>query len=189
MQKALKIILIFIFILLIGIGSYFISKRITENYIKNNKIVEDINIKTFIDKFNKNLKNNNIDFEVSIDNIKADNNKTYWINLEEDIDLAIMVDKISDNINNDIVRITGLAFSTNYKDSKKINNYLEIMLDTNNPRLTEKDKKKMIDNANDMSKAIKNGDNKTSPTFDYKGLGIDKNINSETTMYRIARYK
>ena len=188
MKKGIKIALIIIFIILIGFGSYFISKVITENYLKENKTIEDINLKAFVSNFNKNLKENNIDVEVSIDEVEADENKTYWINLEEDIDIAILMDKVSKNKEEDIVRITGLAFETDYEDNKKIENYLRIMLKTNNSKLNDNDINTMIKKANDMSNATEEDGNKTSKNFEYKGLGIDKNMNSESAIYRIARY-
>jgi len=188
MKKGIKIALIIIFIILIGFGSYFISKVITENYLKENKTIEDINLKAFVSNFNKNLKENNIDVEVSIDEVEADENKTYWINLEEDIDIAILMDKVSKNKEEDIVRITGLAFETDYEDNKKIENYLKIMLKTNNSKLNDNDINTMIKKANDMSNATEEDGNKTSKNFEYKGLGIDKNMNSESAIYRIARY-
>lgn len=188
MKKGIKIVLIVIFIILIGVGSYFISKVITENYMKETKTVEDINLKEFVSSFNKNLKENNIDIELSIDESEADTNKTYWINLEEDIDIAIMMDKVSENKEKDTVRITGLAYKTGYEDTEKINNYLKALLKTNNYKLSNSDINKMIENANNMKDSTKEDENETSKTSEYKGLGIDKNINSESTIYRIARY-
>ncbi len=188
MKKGIKIALIVIFIILIGIGSYFISKVITENYMKETKTVEDINLKEFVSSFNKNLKENTIDIELSIDEANADANKTYWINLEEDIDIAIMMDKVTDNKEKDTVRITGLAYKTGYEDTEKINNYLKTLLKTNNSKLNNDDINNMIKNADNMKESTKKDGNETSKTFDYKGLGIDKNINSESTIYRIARY-
>ena len=188
MKKGIKIALIVIFIILIGVGSYFISKVITENYMKETKTVEDINLKEFVTSFNKNLKKNNIDIELSIDESEADANKTYWINLEEDIDIAIMMDKVTENKEKDTVRITGLAYKTGYENTEKINNYLKTLLKTNNYKLSNDDINKMIKNADNMKESTKKDGNETSKTFDYKGLGIDKNINSESTIYRIARY-
>jgi len=188
MKKGIKIALIIIFIILIGVGSYFIAKSITENYLKENNIIEDINLKEFVSSFNKNLKENKIDLKLSIHETEVDANKTYWINLEEDIDIAIMMDKVTDNKEKDTVRITGLAFKTGYEDNEKINNYLKILVKTNNPKLSNDDINKMIKNADNMKGSTKEDGNETSKTYDYKGLGIDKNINSESTIYRIARY-
>lgn len=188
MNKGIKIVLIIIFLILIGIGSYFIVRTITKNYLKETKTIKNINLKPFISNFNKNLEEYEMETELSIDEIEADKNKTYWIKIEEDVSIAIMMDKITENKNEDVVRISGLAYSTDYSDTEKINKYIEILIKTNNSKLNNNDIKTMIKNANDMSKSIEKDGNKTSPTFDYKGLGIDKNINSETTMYRIARY-
>ena len=188
MKKGIKIALIIVFLAIIGVGSYFIATSITKNYLKENKTVEDINFKEFVSTFNKNLKENKIESVLSTEEISADDNKTYWIDIEENINIAVMMDKVTDNKEKDIVRITGLAFKTGYEDTDKINNYLKSLIKTNNPKLSKDDINKMIKNANNMKGSTKKDGNETSKTFDYKGLGIDKNINSETTMYRIARY-
>ena len=188
MKKGIKILLVIIFIIIVGVGSYFISKNVTDNYLRENNTVEDIKLKNFVINFNKNLKNNKIDVELSINEVEANENSTYWINLEEGIDIAIMMDKVSDNKESDTVRITGLAYATNYEDTGKINNYLKALIKTNNSNLNNDDINKMIKNADNMKDSIKEEGNETSKTFDYKGLGIDKNINSESTIYRIARY-
>ena len=67
MKKYIKIALIIIMIVLVGVGSYFVSKIITENYLKENKTVENINLKKFVTEFNKNLKDYKIDTELSLD--------------------------------------------------------------------------------------------------------------------------
>lgn len=187
MKKYIKIALIIIMIGIVGVGSYFISKIITESYLKENKTVENINLKKFVTEFNKNLKDYKIDTELSLEEVEVDN-KTYWIDIEENIDIAIMMDKVTDNKEKNIVRISGLAFKTGYEDTDKINSYLKVLIKTNNPKLSNVGINKMIKNANNMKDSTKKDENETSKTYDYKGLGIDKNINSDTTIYRIARY-
>lgn len=187
MKRYIKIALIIILIGIVGVGSYFVSKIITEKYLKENKTVNNINLKEFVTEFNKNLKDYKIDTELSLEEVEVDN-KTYWIDIEENIDVAIMMDKITDNKEKDTVRISGLAFTTGYEDTDKLNNYLKVLIKTNNSKLSNSDINKMIKNANNMKDSTKKDDNETSKTYDYKGLGIDKNINSETTIYRIARY-
>jgi len=189
MKKGIRITLIIILMTIIGTGSYFISKEVTESYLKDNKTIKDINLETFVTDFNKNLKESNINLELIIDeDVVANENKTYWINIEEGIDIAVLMDKITENKNKDVVRVTGLAFKTDYEDKEKIESYLKVLLKTNNPKLSDEDINKMIKNANNMNNSTEKDGNKTSKTFEYKGLGIDQNSNLESTIYRIARY-
>ncbi|MBE6153239.1 MAG: hypothetical protein E7166_03325 [Firmicutes bacterium] len=189
MKKGIRITLIIILMTIIGTGSYFISKEVTESYLKDNKTIKDINLETFVTDFNKNLKESNMDLELIIDeDVVANENKTYWINIQEGIDIAVLMDKITENKNKDVVRVTGLAFKTDYEDKEKIESYLKVLLKTNNPKLSDEDINKMIKNANNMNNSTEKDGNKTSKTFEYKGLGIDQNSNLESTIYRIARY-
>jgi len=189
MKKGIRITLIIILMTIIGTGSYFISKEVTESYLKDNKTIKDINLETFVTDFNKNLKESNINLELIIDeDVVANENKTYWINIQEGIDIAVLMDKITENKNKDVVRVTGLAFKTDYEDKEKIESYLKVLLKTNNPKLSDEDINKMIKNANNMNNSTEKDGNKTSKTFEYKGLGIDQNSNLESTIYRIARY-
>lgn len=188
MKKGIKIGLIIIFLAIIGVGSYFIGKTLIGNYLIEQNTIEEVNLKEFVSTFNKNLNKNKVDIVLTTEETEVDTNKTYWIDVEENIDIAILMDKISDKPDNDIVRITGVAFKTGYEDMDKINTYLKVLIKTNNPKLSNSEVNKMIENANNMKNSIKKDENETSKTYDYKGLGIDKNINSETTIYRIVRY-
>lgn len=188
MKKSIKIPLIIIFIILVGLGSYLITKSLVKNYITKNNTIENISLKDFTDRFNKNLEKENFDTKLNIGENIADNNKTYWISLEEDIDIAIMMDKVTNNKNKDIVRISGISYKNDYENTDKIKQYLEILIKSNNPKLTEKDINMMIKNANDTKDAVTKNNNTTTANFDYKGLSIDKNIGEENTIYRIARY-
>lgn len=188
MKKGIKIGLIITFLAIIGVGSYFIGKTLIGNYLIEQNTIEEVNLKEFVSTFNKNLNKNKVDIVLTTEETEVDTNKTYWIDVEENIDIAILMDKISDKPDNDTVRITGLAFKTGYEDMDKINTYLKVLIKTNNPKLSNSEVNKMIENANNMKNSIKKDENETSKTYDYKGLGIDKNINSETTIYRIVRY-
>ena len=188
MKKNIKIPLIIIFIILVGLGSYFITKILVQNYITKNNTIENISLKVFTDRFNKNLENENVDTKLNIEESIADNNKTYWINVEKDIDIAIMMDKVTEDKNKDIVRISGISYKNIYEDTDKIKKYLEILIKSNNPKLNKKEIDKMIENANNTKDAVTKDKNTTTANFDYKGLSIDKNIGEESTIYRIARY-
>lgn len=188
MKKVLKIIFIILILLIVGFGSYFLSKKITENYIQNNLVVEDITLEDFINKFNKNLKSENIDESIELGDVIA-LNKTYWLKLNDNIDIALMVDKVESNKEKAILRISALSYNSDLEENKDYEKYLKILIKTNNEKLSNDEIKKIIKNSSDMSDSKKENGLTTSNVFDYKGLGVDKTISEELNTYRIARYK
>ncbi len=188
MKKIVKIIILVLVLILVGFGSYFLSRKITENYINENLVVKDIKIKDFIDKFNDNLKKENISEKLELGNTIAFN-KTFWLELTDNIDIAVLVDEEKEKKEDSIVRITALSYDSKLEKTKEYEKYLKVLIKTNNDKLSSKEIEKIIDKASDMSKATDKNDTKTSPTYDYKGLGVDKTITSNDNAYRIARYK
>lgn len=187
MKKGVKITIIILTIIIVGLLSYFITNKITTNYIKNNKTVDDISVEKFIEKFNKNLEDNNFKDKLELKDENAVN-KTYWINLNDDVTIALLVDNVKSDKVSATVRITGLSYKDEV-DKDEMEKYLKVLIKTNNEKLSNNEIEKMIKNANDMTDIKEKNGEKTSNTFEYKGLGIDKNIKSDTIIYRIARYK
>lgn len=186
MKKGLKIIIIIVAVLVIGLLSYLITNKITTEHIIKNNTIEDITIEKFINEFNKNLKEQEIEEVISLDEVTADDNDTYWLILNDNFDIAIKVDKVTKDIEKDTVRLTGLAYNTEYEEKEEIEKYIKILLKTNNIKLTNEKIDEMLDSVNKIDKSSK--EKVSSEVFEYKGLGIDKTKDKTNTMYRIARY-
>ena len=186
MKKVIKIITIIIAVLSIGTLSYLITNKITTDHITKNNTIENISVKQFISEFNKNLKEQDLEESISIEEVTADKNNTYWLILNDNFDIAIKVDKVTKKPEKDIVRLTGLAYNTEYDEKDEIEKYIKILLKTNNSKLTSKKIDEMLERVNKIDKSSK--EKATSKLFEYKGLGIDKTKDETNTMYRIARY-
>jgi len=186
MKKGLKITLIIIIFLFIGLLSYFITNKITTDHIHKNNTIENITVKDFINTFNKYLEEQEIEERLSLEEIQADANNTYWLILNDAFDIAIKVDKVTKNIEKDTVRLTGLAYNTTYEEKEEIDKYSKILIKANNSKLTNKKIEEILNSINKVDNTPKK--EVTSELFEYKGLGIDKTKNETNTMYRIARY-
>ena len=186
MNKVIKIIITTIIILSIGLLSYLITNNITTDHIIKNNTIENISVKQFISEFNKNLKEQDLEEQISLDEATADKNNTYWLILNDNFDVVVKVDKVTKNIENDTVRLNGLAYNTEYDEKDEIEKYIKILLKTNNSKLTDETINEMLESVNKIDKSSK--EKATSELFEYKGLGIDKTKDEINAMYRIARY-
>ena len=186
MKKSLKIIIIIIVLLIIGALSYFITNKITTKHFNENNTIKNITINDFINEFNNNLKELELEESLSLENVVADSNNTYWLILNDEFDVAIKVDRITKKPEKDIVRLSGLAYNTDYEEKEEIEKYSKILLKTNNSKLSNKKINEILNSVNKIDDSPKT--KITSELFEYRGLAIDKIKDETNVMYRIARY-
>ena len=186
MKKIFKTIIIIIILLIIGILSYFITNKITTKHFKENNTIENITIDEFINQFNNNLKDLELEEKLSLEGVVADNNNTYWLILNDNFDVALKVDKITKEPLNDIVRVSGLAYNIDCEEKEEIEKYSKILLKTNNSKLSNNKINEMLKMVNKIDDSPKT--KVTSELFEYKGLAIDKIKDETNIMYRVARY-
>lgn len=186
MKKSLKIIIIIIVLLIVGTLSYFITNKITTEHFNKNNTIKNITVNDFINDFNNNLKTLELEESISLENVVADSNNTYWLILNDYFDVAIKVDKITKNPEKDIVRLSGLAYNTDCEEKEEIEKYSKILLKTNNSKLSNKKINEILNSVNKIDDSPKT--KITSELFEYKGLAIDKTKDKTNIMYRIARY-
>ena len=176
MKKGVKIIIIILIMIVLGLSSYFITKKLSDDYIKNNKVVENISIEKFINKFNENLTSNNFNDKLMITDEVIDKN-TYWINLTDEIIIALNVDKEKKDKTSAIIRVNGIAYNIEDIENSEAEKYLKILIKTNNEKLSMKEIEDMI-----------NKSNKSKKVYKYKGLGILKIKKDNDITYNIYRY-
>ena len=176
MKKSVKITIIILIMIILGLTSYFITKKLSDDYIKNNKIVENISVEKFINKFNENLTNNNFKEKLMLTDEVIDKN-TYWINLTDEVTIALNVDKEKKDKTSSIVRVNGLAYNEEDIEYHEAEKYLKVLIKTNNEKLSMKEINDMI-----------NKSNNSKSTYIYKGIGIYKSKKEKDVIYTIYRY-
>ena len=120
----------------------------------------NIEIINFIDNYNK-LLQENIDKDINIKYPKKTQKEevTYWIPIDNKIELGIITDNNKDTLNlkKDKVIVSSLRYSNNISNYKKINKYLYYLIMVNNNNLTDS-------KINNLIKQIRNNSDKEITT-------------------------
>lgn len=140
------IIIVVVAIILLLVGIFILKNQKTEPVY-----LEEINISTFVDNFNKKLNGSNIEYLASEDYlIKED--EFYWYGLYEDVVLHIVPIKYSGDLTKDIVLETGIFFDKGSANEELAMNYLVDLIKTNDSNLTDEQVNEIIKQAQELGK-------------------------------------
>lgn len=146
--------------------------------------LEEISISTFVDNFNKNLKDSNIEYLANEDYlIKED--EFYWYGLYEDVVLHIVPIKYSGDLTKDIVLETGIFFDKGSANEELAMNYLANLIKTNDSKLTDEQVNEIIKQAKELGKDNVNKKNGTG--YANYGLVVTYWDNEDNYHYSIER--
>lgn len=135
MKKKLLILLFSIIVITILLFLLFFNKH------------KDIKIKKFIDNYNTLIQENlDRNFNIQTSNFSKIDGATYWVKMTDDIELGIMSDggSVDIDINNDHVSVVMIRYSKDTIDYKQINNYLFYLIKASNNKIDDSTIRKMI---------------------------------------------
>lgn len=146
--------------------------------------LEEISISTFVDNFNKKLKDSNIEYLANEDYlIKED--KFYWYGLYEDVVLHIVPIKYSGDLTKDTILETGIFFDKGSANEELAMNYLANLIKTNDSKLTDEQVNEIIKQAKELGKDNVNTKNGTG--YANYGLVVTYWDNEDNYHYSIER--
>lgn len=188
MMNKKRLIIMIVIIAICAILGFFIAEWLTSSLLYQGKSASMMTEQVFLDTFNEKLSEENKQTSITIDKAKSENGTSFWLELEDDIQVIMSIQKDNGKLDENIVTITGIAYNHEKVSVDRVLPYLRILLKVNISDITEEEIKQWIQNADNMSDFKENDGIRISKEYKKDGIGIDKCVGSSNTIYRISRY-
>ena len=147
-----------IILIIISVGVYYTVKYFMDKDIENLEqelqetidtlgVVEEENVTNLVAKFNTEIMENGIEYPASEDYFTTYNNQ-YWYGMYDDIDLVIIPEEFTGDMDKDIVNTMLIRIPKDSENEEMALEYFKNLIRTNNNEITDEDISYLIEEAN-----------------------------------------
>lgn len=158
MKKNKILLIILIILIIISVGVYYTVKYFMDKDIENLEqelqetidtlgVVEEENVTNLVAKFNTEIMENGIEYPASEDYFTTYNNQ-YWYGMYDDIDLVIIPEEFTGDMDKDIVNTMLIRIPKDSENEEMALEYFKNLIRTNNNEITDEDISYLIEEAN-----------------------------------------